>query len=117
VVYQAFVWDHGVMTDLGTVPGDKCSVANSINNHGHVVGNAGHCHGSVDADAFLSEHGSTINLNSLIAPSALHLQQAIAINRRGEIIGLGVVPNGKQHAYVLIPRTEPAADRAMPHER
>ena len=92
--------------NLGTVPGDRCSVAQSINNLGQVVGNAGDRHGSVDA--FLSEHGSTINLNSLIAPSALHLQQATAINNRGEIIGLGVLPNGKQRAYVLIPHTEPA---------
>ena len=114
-VYQAFLWSNGVLTNLGTAPGDRCSVAQSINNRGQVVGNAGDCHGSVDA--FLSEHGSTINLNRLIAPSALHLQQATAINDRGEIIGLGVLPNGKQHAYVLIPRTDPAVDRAMPHAR
>ncbi len=114
-LYQAFVWDDGVLTNLGTAPGDRCSVANSINNRGQVVGNAGHCHGAVDA--FLSEHGSTINLNSLIAPSPLHLQQAIAINNRGEIAGIGTLSNGNQHTYVLIPRTEPAVDRAMPHAR
>jgi hypothetical protein len=28
------------MTDLGTAPGDRCSTANSINDHGQVVGNA-----------------------------------------------------------------------------
>ena len=28
-LYQAFLWDDGVMTNLGTAPGDKCSTANS----------------------------------------------------------------------------------------
>jgi probable HAF family extracellular repeat protein len=109
-LYQAFLWNNGVLTNLGTAPGDRCSTANGINDRGQVVGNAGDCHGAVDA--FLSEHGSTINLNSLIAPSALHLQQAVAINDRGDIIGLGVLPNGTQHAYVLIPRSASAVDRA-----
>jgi probable HAF family extracellular repeat protein len=103
-LYQAFLWDHGVMTNLGTAPGDRCSVANSINDRGQVVGNAGHCHGAVDA--FLYAHGSTVNLNDLIAPSPLHLKEAIAINDRGEIMGIGVLPNANQHAYVLIPGTK-----------
>jgi probable HAF family extracellular repeat protein len=104
-LYQAFLWDHGVMTNLGTAPGEICSTANSINNSGQVVGNAGHCHGAVDA--FLYDHGSTMNLNDLIAPSPLHLKEAFAINDRGEIMGIGVLPGGNQHAYVLIPGTEP----------
>jgi uncharacterized membrane protein len=102
-LYQAFLWHNGVMTNLGTAPGDICSVANSINDRGQIVGNAGKCHGAVDADALLSEHGTTLNLNSLIAPSALHLEAAYAINNRGEIAGIGVLPNGDQHAYVLTP--------------
>jgi probable HAF family extracellular repeat protein len=114
-LYQAFLWHNGVMTNLGTAPGDTCSVANSINDQGQIVGNAGKCHGSVDA--FLSEHGMTLNLNSLIAPSALHLQAAYAINNRGEIAGIGVLPNGNQHAYVLIPDNEVSADRAAVHAR
>jgi probable HAF family extracellular repeat protein len=103
-LYQAFLWQNGVMANLGTAPGDKCSVANSVNNRGQVVGNAGICHGAVDA--FLSENGNTMNLNSLIAPSSMHLKEAISINDRGEISGIGVLPNGNQHAYILIPQTE-----------
>lgn len=103
-LYQAFLWGDGVMTSLGTAPGDRCSTANSINNRGQVVGNAGHCHGAVDA--FLYENGATMNLNDLVPPSPLHLKEAFAIDQRGEIAGIGVLPNGDQHAYVLIPRTE-----------
>lgn len=103
-LYQAFLWHNGVMTNLGTAPGDICSEANSINDRGQIVGNAGKCHGAVDA--FLSEHGTTLNLNSLIAPSALHLQAAYAINNHGEIAGIGVLPNGNQHAYVLTPNSD-----------
>jgi probable HAF family extracellular repeat protein len=102
-LYQAFLWDKGVMTDLGTAPGDRCSTANSINDHGQVVGNAGICHGAVDA--FLYENGATVNLNSLVAPSPLHLQEALAINDQGDIMGIGVLSNGDQREYVLIPRS------------
>jgi probable HAF family extracellular repeat protein len=37
---RAFLWDNGVMTDLGFLPGDEGSVANSINNSGVIVGNS-----------------------------------------------------------------------------
>lgn len=103
-LYQAFLWDNGTMTNLGTAPADECSVANSVNSRGEVVGNAGKCHGAVDA--FLSADGKTVNLNSLIAPSPLHLKEAVAINDRGEISGIGALPDGNQHAYVLIPKDE-----------
>jgi probable HAF family extracellular repeat protein len=102
---RAFEWSNGVLTDLGTAPGDKCSTAYGINDRGQVVGNAGVCHGAVDA--FLSQNGSTVNLNSLIAPSPLHLKEALSINNRGEIMGIGVLSNGDQHQYVLIPRSKP----------
>ena len=104
-LYQAFLWSHGAMRSLGTAPGDRCSTAYSINESGTVVGNAGVCHGAVDA--FISEDGSTMNLNSLIAPSTLHLKEALSINDRGEIMGIGVLPDGSQHEYVLIPNAEP----------
>ena len=103
------------MTNLGTVPGDICSTANSINDQGQIVGNAGKCHGAVDA--FLREDGATVNLNSLIAPSPLHLTAAYAINNGGEIAGIGSLPNGNEHAYVLIPHTDVSIDRSVRRAR
>jgi probable HAF family extracellular repeat protein len=103
-LYQAFLWSHGVMRSLGTAPGDRCSTAYGINDSGTVVGNAGVCHGATDA--FISDDGSTMNLNTLIAPSTLHLKEALSINDRGEIMGIGVLPDGSQHEYVLVPNAE-----------
>ncbi len=112
-LYKAFLWHDGVMTDLGATPGDECSTANGINDRGQVVGSSGHCHGAVDA--FLFENGATVDLNTLIAPSRLHLQEAFAINDRGEIVGIGIEPNGDQHAFVLIPRANVSTHRTAHH--
>jgi probable HAF family extracellular repeat protein len=38
--FHAFLYSNGVMTDLGTLPGGGTSVANAINEHGRVVGQA-----------------------------------------------------------------------------
>jgi probable HAF family extracellular repeat protein len=35
---RAYVWQNGVMTDLGTLPGDEDSFARAINNNGIIVG-------------------------------------------------------------------------------
>ena len=35
---HAFLWQNGVMTDLGALPGGTGSDASAINSHGHVVG-------------------------------------------------------------------------------
>ena len=32
--HDAFLWRHGVMTDLGRLPGTTCSRANQINDEG-----------------------------------------------------------------------------------
>ena len=52
---------------------------------------------------FCRKNGSTMNLNSLIAPSNVHLKEALSINDRGEIVGKAVLPNGDIHQYLLIP--------------
>jgi probable HAF family extracellular repeat protein len=108
-VYRAFLWRHGVMTDLGTVHGDRCGNAYSINARTQVVGANGHCHGFVDA--FLWENGSIYNLNDLIAgPAPLHLVVALYITDDGLIVGTGVPPGVSVyddetlgHVFVLVP--------------
>jgi probable HAF family extracellular repeat protein len=101
------LWKDGVMTDLGTVAGDTCSAALSINSRGQIVG-----FGSADCDhedhGFLSENGGPIiDLNALvIADSDVALIEAIFVNDRGEIAGRGKLANGDEHALVLIPCDE-----------
>jgi probable HAF family extracellular repeat protein len=92
---RAFLWRNGAMTDLGTVAGDACSVALSINSRGQIVG-----FGSADCfnedHAFLSENGGPmIDLQSLVPPgSDVTLIEAVFINDRGEIAARGKLSNG-----------------------
>jgi probable HAF family extracellular repeat protein len=102
-VYHTAAWEDDEITDLETVPGDRCSEAHGNNAAGQVVGGSGICHGAVHA--FSWEEGSPmIDLNTLIPPgSGLQLHDAIGINDRGEIAGTGTLANGDQHAFLLIP--------------
>ena len=99
--HDAFLWRHGAMKDLGTANGNPCSHADSINNEGQIVGSTTDCH--TNLAAVIWAHGSAIDLNTLIAPSTLHLTEAVYISDQGQIVGYGVLPNGDQHAYLLIP--------------
>jgi probable HAF family extracellular repeat protein len=103
LAHHGFLWRHGVMTDLGVIDGDACSTGSGVNSRGQVVGDAGVCF--VGGRAWLWENGGPmVDLNDLALPgSGLHLQDATAINDRGEIVCTGVLPNGDQHAVLLIP--------------
>jgi probable HAF family extracellular repeat protein len=100
---HAFLWKKGVLADIGTVDGDDCSAGFSINSANQIVGQSFACNGSV-SHAFLWEHDKMVDLNSLISHrSRLQLIVASNINERGEISGLGVLSNGDQHAFLLVP--------------
>jgi len=104
---RAFLWKEGVMTNLGTVADDACSTATSINSRGQIVG-----FGSADCNhedhVFLSENGGPIiDLSTLVLPgSGVTLIQALVINDRGEIAAHAKLPNGDDHAVVLLPCDE-----------
>jgi probable HAF family extracellular repeat protein len=101
---HAVLWKNGTLLDLGTVPGQPCSYATQVNAHDQVVG--GSCTSDGNGNGWLWEDGTLSDLNMLVAPSALHLAEARAINDRGEIAGHGVLPTGDQHAVLLIPAGE-----------
>jgi probable HAF family extracellular repeat protein len=103
---HAFLWNNGVMTDLGKLPGEAVSIAESINDSGQVVGyatNAG-TGGAVPVEpdhAFLDENGVMTDLNSLLpANSGWVLNTATSIDNSGEIVGMGTL-NGAVHAYLV----------------
>lgn len=106
IVVRAALWRDGAVTDLGAMMAeDRCSIAWSINSKGQIVGTSGVC-GEGDTFPFLWEKGGPmIDLTHLVAPdpSGLILAEAVQINDRGEIAGLGFLPNGDQHAVLLIP--------------
>lgn len=107
--HHGFLWERGVMHDLRPLSGHMCSNADGINAANLVVGNETNCQGG-DVSALLWNHGIAVDLNSLVAPSALHLAGGIAINDRGEIVGEGVLPNGNTHNFLLVPNDPDRSD-------
>ena len=101
----AFVWKKGVMSSLGTLPGDPCSLAFNINSTGQVVGSSVTDCSSDRGRAFLwDDGGPMVDLNNFVPPgSGLTLIQGAYINDRGEILATGVLPNGDTRSVLLIP--------------
>ena len=123
---HAALWNGIRMTDLGTLPGLDISEASAINNLRQVVGAARAKQGLVaqfinqhaiglrtwfhfaDPDkasrAFLYERGKMQELNDLLPThSGWVLEEANAINDRGQIVGRGL-HDGKERAFLLTPR-------------
>jgi probable HAF family extracellular repeat protein len=105
---RAFLWDaSNGMQDLGALPGGRSANANGINSTGQVVGESERFdpdRGQYVYDAFVWQNGTMSDLNDLSAGSDLILEDAIAINNAGQIVGFGYF-NGVTHlrAYLLTP--------------
>jgi len=106
-VAHGFLWERGHMSDLGVIRGKVCSIAYAINSKRQIVGvSDDDCFGQ-NAHAFLWEDGSLVDLNTFVSPnSGVQLTFALSINEHGEIASLGLLPNGDQHAFALIPCDE-----------
>jgi probable HAF family extracellular repeat protein len=101
--HHAFVWQDGVMTNVGVVPGDLCSNGRASNSRGQAIGTSTDCMGNVK-HMFLWENGSIYDLTALILPgSDLQVFEAWDMNDQGEVAAIGQLPNGDQHAVLLIP--------------
>lgn len=102
--HHAFLWKHGAMTDLGVLDPWPCSTALSVNSKGEVIGDTGIC-GVGGGPNFYSQDGNPmVDINTLVLPgSDLQIIDLFSINERGEIAGAAVLPNGDEHAIVLVP--------------
>lgn len=94
---EAFLWGGDKMMGLGTLPGCRDSEAYGINNSDAIVGSSGH-------RAFVWQSGKMQDLNVLLpAASGWILEEARAINNKGQIAGSGT-RDGQPHAFLLTPR-------------
>jgi probable HAF family extracellular repeat protein len=92
---HAFFYDTS-MQDLGVLSGETSSYALAVNNAAHVVGSSGN-------RAFIVSGGSMKDLNDLVINgSGWILNNALAINDKEQIVGVGVV-SGHTHAFLLNP--------------
>jgi probable HAF family extracellular repeat protein len=106
-IIHASVWRHGVVTDLGTLDGDCSSVALALNAEGQIVGQSFPCDGTSARAVMWEKGGPALDLNNLVKPGAgLQLTEPKIINDAGEIVLVGLLPNGDVHSVVLIPCDE-----------
>jgi probable HAF family extracellular repeat protein len=94
--YHAFLYSHGAMHDLGTLPGGFFSNATAINQFGQITGSADNSEGNFHA--FLYEHGVMRDLGTL--PNGFQ-SFATAMNKHAQIVGYGSVDSiNNFHAFV-----------------
>jgi probable HAF family extracellular repeat protein len=95
---HAFLWQHGVMTDLGTLPGGTFSSTftngKMINNRGQVAAN---CDLPGAFHACLWQRGVMTDIGTLGGP----FSSAGAINDRGQSVGFSTNASGVPHRAVL----------------
>ena len=98
--FRGFLWQDGVMINLGDLPGGfDYSSATGINNLGQVVGRS---EAATGTRAFLwdKDNGMT-DLGVLPGDDYRHAQSvALGINDFGQVVGYGNVPNENFHAFL-----------------
>jgi probable HAF family extracellular repeat protein len=100
---KAVLWQNGMASGLGILPGDVLSIGSAISDNGKVVGQS--CDANDNCRGFIWQDGVMTDLNTLVPPdSALDFPDPTGINSRGEIVGLGVQKStGELHAFLLTP--------------
>ncbi|MCZ7553135.1 MAG: hypothetical protein B6D39_00400 [Anaerolineae bacterium UTCFX2] len=91
--YHAFLWDNGVMQDLGTL-GGSWSEAYGVNDNGQVAGTS-HLNNGYTA-AFRWNNGSMQNLGTLGG----NMSGALAINNSGQVAGWAINGAYQMHAFL-----------------
>ena len=104
---RAFLWQNGVMQDLGTLGDGTDAVADLVNERGQIVGESytsstpsAHCANlgfPVTTGAFLWENGKMVNLGSFGGTCTF----ATDLNNRGQVVGLSTSRGDQfQHAFL-----------------
>jgi len=104
------LWQNGVLTNLGLLPGDFGGEASGINDRGQVVGSNWDSNFNW-SHAFIWHDNVMTDLNTLFpASSNLYPTMANQINERGQIVGMATVLSGphtgETHAFLATPADE-----------
>ena len=109
--WHAFVWEDGVMRDLGSLMANSYAMA--INDHGDVVGRMSNFLQN-DFHAFVHTGGKLYDLNDLVdLPDTWTLREVHHINNLGQIVGYAEISPAPgiatTTAVLLTPVPEPSA--------
>lgn len=107
--YHAFLYDGGVITDLGTATGRAGfgAAATAINNRGDI---AGYDHdGGLPADGWVGRPGALRTITSqLVDGSCFYAIEVVDMNDSGQILGRGIeCDRGSPHSYLFQPVKAP----------
>jgi probable HAF family extracellular repeat protein len=110
---HAFLWNNGVMTDLGAIPGNNySSAAEGVNDSHEIVGwtnTISSVNGQILKRAFLDVGGTMYNLTFyLVGGPIVLLSEATAIDCQGNISAIGTpASGGSTHTYLLVRQGAP----------
>ena len=111
--YHPFLWENGHMTDLGVIPSCTRGIANTINSQGEIAGGFRGCAADPDDRAafrgfYLQRGGPIVDVNTLVVPgSDLWVDTVSFINDVGQMVGVGILPDGSTRAVLLVPIRRP----------
>lgn len=108
-----FKWENGVLTNLGTLPGDSDSLAAAVNSVGQVVGFSATQPATGGAGLFMRgfiwKNGVMTDLNTLITSSSWQILVGTGINAMGEISAIALNNStGQEHGVLLTPSNNSA---------
>jgi probable HAF family extracellular repeat protein len=111
-ITRSFIWQKGVATDIGSLPGYPIVFAGAINNRGQITGQTCNLDESI-CTSFIRENGVMTDLNTLVpANSSLFMYDPGGINSFGEIDGLALekATSACCRAFLAIPDNSAVAE-------
>ncbi|MBD2534137.1 hypothetical protein H6G97_33230 [Nostoc flagelliforme FACHB-838] len=88
---RAFLYDNGIITNIGTLPGDNYSSALDINDSGQVIGISGLSEGE-NISTFLYSSSTGLQDIGRLSPTDVFIGQGI--NNLGQVVGFSTTDGG-----------------------